>query len=71
LREVVMRITRRLQASVAEMLGGGDGAEARAALVLAALWGMGLYGWMMDAPPADASASFIDTVARWASGGGG
>ncbi len=42
LRAIVSRETRRLEDVLAELLGGRE-AKARAGLVLASLWGLGLY----------------------------
>lgn len=50
LRAMLARLTRRLQAMLAERLGGGKGgirAMERAERVLAAMWGMGLYDFIM------------------------
>ncbi|HEX7118831.1 MAG TPA: TetR family transcriptional regulator [Longimicrobiales bacterium] len=41
-RAIVVREMRRVQAALAEVFGGGD-AEERARLILAMLWGLGLY----------------------------
>lgn len=46
LRAILVRVTRRLQATLAELLGGEDAME-RAALVLAALWGLGLHDFVV------------------------
>jgi AcrR family transcriptional regulator len=48
-RTVVLRETRRVQSAVAEVLGG-EGAMERAALVLASLWGLGLYDFVFQLP---------------------
>jgi len=46
LRAVLVRVTKQLQATLAEHLGGDDALE-RARLVLASLWGIGLYDFLM------------------------
>lgn len=46
LRQVLVSGTHRMQTAVAEMLGGEDAAR-RARLVLATLWGIGLYDFVM------------------------
>jgi AcrR family transcriptional regulator len=48
-RVVLVRETLRMQAVLAEALGGEDAFE-RAGLVMAALWGLGLYAFVMAAP---------------------
>lgn len=63
LRALLVRRTSELQSALAEALGGEDAAE-RARLVLAAMWGLGLYGFVMR-PPAgsEAWAALLDCVA--------
>ena len=46
LRSIVVRETLRLQSALAELLGGEDAME-RAGLVLASLWGLGLYHFVV------------------------
>jgi AcrR family transcriptional regulator len=48
-RTVVLRETRRVQSALAELLGG-EGAMDRAALLLASLWGLGLYDFVFQLP---------------------
>lgn len=55
LRAVVVRETLRVQAILAGVLGGDDAME-RAALLLAAMWGLGFYGFTIGQPAGDASA---------------
>jgi hypothetical protein len=45
-RAILVRITLRLQSMVAAALGGSDAAE-RAELVMASLWGLGLYEFVL------------------------
>ena len=53
LRRVMRRATERIEAALAEALGGDDASE-RARLVLAAIWGLGLYQFLMR-PASNAS----------------
>jgi AcrR family transcriptional regulator len=53
LRRVMRRATDRIEAALAETLGGGNARE-RARLVLAAIWGLGLYQFLMR-PASNAS----------------
>jgi AcrR family transcriptional regulator len=46
MRAVLVRVTKQLQATLAEHIGGTDAME-RARLVLASLWGLGLYDFLM------------------------
>src|SRR6266496_69624 len=46
LRSIVVRQTLRLQSMLADLVGGKD-AQDRAALVLASLWGLGLYNFVV------------------------
>lgn len=46
LRAILVRVTKQLQATLAARLGGEDAAE-RARLVLASLWGLGLYDFLV------------------------
>lgn len=59
LRAVVARLTLRLQSALAERLGGGDDAMERAGLVLASLWGLGLYGLVVQPKRRSALASSL------------
>jgi hypothetical protein len=52
-RRVMRRATERIGGALAEALGGDD-APARARLILAALWGLGLYHFLMR-PASNAS----------------
>lgn len=54
-RAVVLRETGRVQSALAELLGGKD-ATVRAALTLAAFWGLGLYDLVFQLPAARRSA---------------
>lgn len=47
-----MRETSRLEKALADLLGGKNATE-RARLVLAALWGMGLYTFLAKEPAGD------------------
>jgi AcrR family transcriptional regulator len=49
-RRVMRRATERIEGALAEALGGDDARE-RARLVLAAIWGLGLYQFLMRAAP--------------------
>lgn len=60
LRELIIHHTRRIQEMLARVLGGDDGME-RAGLVLASLWGLGLYGFAMGEPAGPAS-SLLDCL---------
>lgn len=58
-REIMERATRRMEAELAGALGG-DAAEERARLVLAAVWGLGLYRFLMrPAPGSDPGIPYI------------
>jgi DNA-binding transcriptional regulator YbjK len=59
LRAVMARLTLRLQSALAERLGGGDDAMERAGLVLASLWGLGLYGLVVRPKHRSALASLL------------
>jgi AcrR family transcriptional regulator len=54
-RRVMRRATERIEAALAEALGGDD-ARKRARLALAAIWGLGLYHFLMR-PASNASAT--------------
>lgn len=58
---ILGRETERLQAALAEALGG-ENAMKRARLVLASLWGLGLYAFLIGRP-AGADASFFARLA--------
>jgi AcrR family transcriptional regulator len=55
LRAIIVRQTRRVQAILADALGG-DGATDRAALLLAAMFGLGFYGFALGEPAGPSSA---------------
>ncbi len=46
LRQLLVRLTRQMQESLATLIGGDD-AQERAALVLASMWGIGLFDFVM------------------------
>jgi Tetracyclin repressor-like, C-terminal domain len=50
LRPMLVGATHRLEAVLAEALGGAEARE-RARLMLAAVWGLGLYQFLMRPPP--------------------
>jgi AcrR family transcriptional regulator len=54
LRDVVVRQTLRVQALLADVLGG-EGAMERAGLLLAAMWGLGFYGFAIGQPAGPAA----------------
>jgi AcrR family transcriptional regulator len=54
LRAVVIRESRRIQALLADVLGGDDATE-RAALASAVVWGLGLYEFALGEPAGSAS----------------
>lgn len=61
-RAILVRVTRRLQAMVADVLGGSDAAE-RAELVMASLWGLGLYEFVVRPKrPGARVAAYIASV---------
>lgn len=63
-REILMRHTGRLQAALAELLGGDDARE-QARLVLACLWGMGLYAFVAgEGGDSGQSPSFLAWLER-------
>jgi AcrR family transcriptional regulator len=74
-RRVMRRATERIEAALAEALGGDD-ARQRARLVLAAIWGLGLYQFFMrpasNASPTRAYLSWLvgASTAPQAAGGG-
>jgi len=69
LRGMVARVTRRMQSTVAELLGGDDAME-RARLVLASMWGLGLYDFVVRPKRGSAStSSFLADMAGAAPGG--
>lgn len=61
-RAILVRTTHGLQTMLADALGGDD-AEERASIVLASLWGLGLYDFLMrpKQPPAHI-ASYISSM---------
>ena len=61
-RAILVRATLRLQSMLADALGGDD-ADERAGIVLASLWGLGLYDFLMrpKRPPAHI-ASYIRSI---------
>ena len=65
---VIVRETLRVQAILAGVLGGDDAMQ-RAGLMMAAMWGLGFYGFAIGEPAADGSAllSYLADV----KGGGG
>ena len=57
-----MRETRRIQDTLAEALGGEDAFE-RAGLVIATLWGVGLYHFVLGTPgDPGRTASLLDEL---------
>ena len=63
LRALLVGGTHQLEAAVAEALGGEDARE-RARLVLAAVWGLGLYHFLVRPPPkADPTRPYLAWVA--------
>ncbi len=66
LRAVMADTTRRMEAALAEALGGADATE-RARRTLAALWGLGLYQFLVRPPeessPAPAYLSWVAEMA--------
>jgi AcrR family transcriptional regulator len=61
IRALMVAATRRMEAVVAEAIGGADAAE-RARLILAGVWGLGLYRFVMR--PEGGSAVF-DAYLSW------
>jgi hypothetical protein len=51
-RTILMRETARLEEALGDLLGGKNTTE-RARLVLAALWGLGLYAFLAKEPAGD------------------
>lgn len=66
LRAIIVRETRRVQELLAGVLGGDDAMQ-RAGLTMAAMWGLGFYGFALGEPTADGSA----LLAYLADGSGG
>lgn len=60
-RAILMRETERLVDALAEVLGGPDKTE-RARLVLASLWGLGLYAFLANEPAGDDLALLFGTA---------
>jgi AcrR family transcriptional regulator len=55
LRAMIVQHTRQIQELLAGVLGGADAME-RAGLLLAAMWGMGFYGFAIGAPAGPSSS---------------
>jgi AcrR family transcriptional regulator len=68
LRPIVVRQTRRLQSMLAELVGGKDSPN-RAALVLASLWGLGLYNFVVRPKRASAIPPSLLACLAGATGG--
>ena len=63
LRAALVGGTHRLEAALADALGGDDATE-RARLVLAAVWGLGLYHFLVRPPPrSDPTRAYLTWVA--------
>lgn len=63
-RRLLRRGTERMEAAVAEMLGPGAAAD-QARLVLAALWGLGLYRFAIrPAPGSDPTGAYVAWIVR-------
>lgn len=63
LRAMMVRVTRRVQSTLAELLGGEDATD-RARFLLASMWGLGLYDFVVRPTRASAStSSFLAEVA--------
>jgi AcrR family transcriptional regulator len=63
LREIIAGLTKKLQSRLAQRLGGSDATE-RARLVLASLWGMGLYDFLIrPRRKPQLSATLLDCLA--------
>ena len=63
LRAMLVAGTQRLERELADALGG-TGASERARLVLAAVWGLGLYRFVVRPPPrADPTSSYVRWIA--------
>ena len=61
-RAILVRVTLRLQSMVAAALGGADAAE-RAELVMASLWGLGLYDFVLRTKrPGARVAAYIASI---------
>jgi AcrR family transcriptional regulator len=67
IRAAMVSATRRMEAVIAGVIGGED-AEARARVVLAALWGLGLYAFLIR--PEGSEAIFTPYVS-WLAGAAG
>jgi len=58
-RDMLVRGTQHMERAIAESLGGDDATE-RARVVLAALWGLGLYQFLVRPPPkSDPTRSYL------------
>lgn len=63
-RAILVRITLRIQGMLAAQLGGDDAAE-RAGIILANLWGLGLYDFVLRPKrPGALAASYIASIAE-------
>jgi AcrR family transcriptional regulator len=62
-RRALQHGTRRMEATVADALGGDQAAE-RARVVLAAVWGLALYRFVMRASTADPTRRFLSWLAE-------
>ena len=62
-RDMLVRGTQQIEGAIAESLGGDDATE-RARVVLAALWGLGLYQFLVRPPPkSDPTRSYLSWLA--------
>jgi AcrR family transcriptional regulator len=67
-RDMLVRGTQHIEGVIAESLGGDDAKE-RARVVLAALWGLGLYQFLVRPPPkSDPTRSYLSWLATAAAG---
>lgn len=62
LRAAIVRHAQRIQELLAGVLGGADAME-RAGLLLAAMWGLGLYGFAIGTPAGSASSLIASLTA--------
>ena len=66
-RAILVRVTLRLQSTLAAKLGGDDAAE-RASIILANLWGLGLYDFVLRPKrPGELTAAYIASITAPAS----
>ena len=67
-RELMRHGAARVRGAIAAALGGGPAAEAKARVVQAALWGLGLYTFALqpdpDVDPVDDTLNFLEEFAR-------